>query len=113
MAAALFNRYADPQKAAGISRPDRARLARTPGGAGGPQGIDIDVSGAVPRFLSDELASKANVLVTMGCGETSRWCPASNASIGRWRTRRDGRSHASARLGTKYAESVRAFLAKR
>ena len=60
-------------------------------------GIDIDVSGAVPR-LSDELASKANVLVTMGCGETYRWCPASNASIGRWRTRRDARSHTSARI---------------
>lgn len=32
----------------------------------------VDLAGSTPRLLSDDLARQADVLVTMGCGET---CP--------------------------------------
>jgi arsenate reductase len=35
--------------------------------------VGIDLSNASPRFLSDELAESATLLITMGCGEA---CPA-------------------------------------
>jgi arsenate reductase len=72
MAAALFNRYADPEQATGISAGTEPGSRVHPEVLEALKEIDIDVSGAVPRLLSDELASTANVLVTMGCGET---CP--------------------------------------
>jgi arsenate reductase len=72
MAAAFFGRLADPSKASAIS-------------AGTEQGtrvhlevlevmreVGIDLSSATPRKLTDELASRATLLVTMGCGEA---CP--------------------------------------
>jgi arsenate reductase len=72
MAAAIFNRLADPLKARAIS-------AGTQPGSGvhtevveALQEIGIDVSRAEPRKLTDELAASANLLVTMGCGEA---CP--------------------------------------
>jgi arsenate reductase len=34
--------------------------------------VGIDLSGVVPQRLTDELASTASLLVTMGCGEA---CP--------------------------------------
>jgi arsenate reductase len=37
--------------------------------------IGIDLSGAKPQKLSDELARQADVLVTMGCGETCPFIP--------------------------------------
>jgi len=73
MAAAFFNRWADPSQAravsAGTQHGDRVH----------PEVIevmrekDIDLAGATPRKLTDELASQAEWLITMGCGEE---CPA-------------------------------------
>lgn len=37
--------------------------------------IGIDLSGAKPQKLTDELARQADVLVTMGCGETCPFVP--------------------------------------
>ena len=34
--------------------------------------VDIDISGAVPQKLTDEIAVNADVIVTMGCGDA---CP--------------------------------------
>jgi len=34
--------------------------------------VGIDLSGATPALLTEELAARAQLLVTMGCGET---CP--------------------------------------
>ena len=39
---------------------------------GRPREIGIDLAGAKPQRLTDELAASAQLLVTMGCGET---CP--------------------------------------
>lgn len=72
MAAALFNRLADPSKARAISD------GTQPGPEVYPEvrqvlheiGIALDVPR--PRLLTPEVARQASVLVTMGCGE---FCP--------------------------------------
>jgi arsenate reductase len=72
MAAAIFNRLADPAKA-------RATSAGTqPGDHVHPEVIDvmreiaIDLSEIEPRKLTEALAASASLLITMGCGEA---CP--------------------------------------
>jgi arsenate reductase len=72
MAAALFNKLADPAKARAVS------AGTEPGQAVHLEVISvmreegIDLTTAVPQKLTDDLASKAAMLVTMGCGEA---CP--------------------------------------
>jgi len=75
MAAAFFNRLADPAKARGISA----------GTQPGPHvhsvvlnamlEAGIDLSSAKPQKLTDELAREANMLITMGCGEDCPYIP--------------------------------------
>jgi arsenate reductase len=72
MAAAWFNRLANPQKANAVS------AGTDPGPRVHPEvlvamhEVGIDLSAAKPQFLSDELAASSALLVTMGCGEA---CP--------------------------------------
>jgi arsenate reductase (thioredoxin) len=72
MAAAIFNRLADPTKARAIS------AGTDPGARVHPEVVEVmreagvDLSGAQPRFLSEELARTATLLITMGCGDA---CP--------------------------------------
>ena len=72
MAAAWFNRLANPAKARALS------AGTQPGGAVHPEVVSvmketgIDLSAARPTLLTDDLAAQAQVLVTMGCGEA---CP--------------------------------------
>ena len=72
MAAALFNRLADPGKARALS------AGTHPGERVHAEVVavlrekDIDVAQARPQRLTDELARQAQLLVTMGCGEE---CP--------------------------------------
>jgi arsenate reductase (thioredoxin) len=72
MAAALFNSLADPAKARAISAGTEpgARVHPEVVSVMREQGIDLAV--AVPQKLTDELASRVTMLVTMGCGEA---CP--------------------------------------
>ncbi|MCL4845133.1 MAG: arsenate reductase ArsC [Acidobacteria bacterium] len=72
MAAAFFNLLADPGKA-------RARSAGTsPGTKVHPEVVEVmrevglDLSGAQPARLTQELAESASLLITMGCGDE---CP--------------------------------------
>ena len=72
MAAAWFNALADPAKA-------RATSAGThPGSHVHPSVVEamreagLDLTGAQPHRLTDQLASDAQWLITMGCGEE---CP--------------------------------------
>jgi arsenate reductase (thioredoxin) len=73
MAAAWFNELADPAKARAVS------AGTEPGTRVHPEVMEVmkeagvDLSRATPKFLSDELARSAALLVTMGCGEA---CPA-------------------------------------
>jgi len=72
MAAAWFNRLADPLKARAIS------AGTDPGTRVHPEVISvmdeagIDLASAVTRKLTPELAQQAQMLVTMGCGDQ---CP--------------------------------------
>jgi arsenate reductase (thioredoxin) len=73
MAAAWFNALADEQTARAIS------AGTAPGTRVHPEVVEVmkeagvDLSREAPKFLSDELARTAALLVTMGCGEA---CPA-------------------------------------
>lgn len=72
MAAAFFNRLADPSRACASSagtqptervHPEVVEVMREAG---------IDLRRAKPKRLTDELVAGAELLVTMGCGES---CP--------------------------------------
>lgn len=72
IAAALFNQFADPEKARAISagtrpadrvHPEVIEVMR-------PRGLDL--SSERPQLLTPELAGTANWLITMGCGDE---CP--------------------------------------
>ena len=75
MAAALFNSLADPAKARAVS------AGTEPGSRVHPEVVavmseaGIDLSGATPAKLTDELAGSANLLITMGCGDACPYVP--------------------------------------
>lgn len=72
MAAAFFNRWADPTKARAIS------AGTAPGERVHPEVVEVmrdkgmDLAAAKPQKLTTELASDAQWLITMGCGDE---CP--------------------------------------
>ena len=72
IAAALFNKYADPTKARAISAGTQPADRVHPEVAAAMRDRGIDLSPATPRQLTPELASSANWLITMGCGDE---CP--------------------------------------
>ena len=75
MAAALFNKLADPAKGRALS------AGTSPGDRVHPEVVTvmqeegIDLSGARPRKLTPELAAEAQLLVTMGCGDECPYVP--------------------------------------
>lgn len=73
MAAAWFNRLADGAKARAISAGTEPGTRVYPEVVEVLREIGIDVSQEAPKFLSDDLARSASLLITMGCGEA---CPA-------------------------------------
>jgi arsenate reductase (thioredoxin) len=75
IAAALFNELADASKAIGVSAGTNPTAHVHPIVVDAMREIGIDVSRAKPRLLTPELARTANVLVTMGCGESCPWVP--------------------------------------
>ena len=72
IAAALFNRLADPAKARAISAGTRPIARVHPEVAASMLAIGIRIGEAIPRSLTPELAASAGWLVTMGCGDE---CP--------------------------------------
>jgi arsenate reductase len=72
MAAAIFNMLADPSKAQAISAGTEPAAHVHPEVVEVMRELGVDLSTALPRKLTDELAGKADLLVTMGCGEA---CP--------------------------------------
>ncbi|MFO0575853.1 MAG: arsenate reductase ArsC [Polyangia bacterium] len=73
MAAALFNRLADPARARALSAGTQPAERVHPEVVEGMRELGIDLSGARPQRLTTELAQAAGVLITMGCGDA---CPA-------------------------------------
>lgn len=72
MAAAFFNALVDPAKARGISAGTQPGERVHPEVQAAMAEVGIDLSGARPQRLTDELARGAQWLITMGCGEA---CP--------------------------------------
>ncbi len=75
MAAAFFNKLADPAKARALS------AGTTPGDRVYPEVIAvmqeeaIDLSDARPKKLTPELAAEAQLVITMGCGDECPYVP--------------------------------------
>ena len=72
MAAAWFNALANKNKAQAISAGTNPGTRVHPEVLQAMREVGIDLEGAVPRKLTDELAAEASMLITMGCGEQ---CP--------------------------------------
>jgi arsenate reductase len=75
MAAAWFNALAHPDRARAVSAGTQPGSAPHPEVVAVMREVGVDLSGARPQFLSDELAATAQVLVTMGCGEACPFVP--------------------------------------
>jgi arsenate reductase len=73
MAAALFNLVADPAKARAVSAGTEPGPRVHPEVLEAMKELGVDLSEAKPRKLTTALASEAEWLITMGCGEA---CPA-------------------------------------
>jgi arsenate reductase (thioredoxin) len=75
MAAALFNQIADPAEARAISAGTQPGERVHPEVAAVMQELGIDLSAVRPQKLTDALASQAQLLVTMGCGDECPFVP--------------------------------------
>jgi arsenate reductase len=74
MSAALFERAAAGRHAAlsaGTTPADRVH----PEVVAVMRELDVDLSDRIPRALTDELAQRADVVVTMGCGDECPYIP--------------------------------------
>jgi len=75
MAAALFNQLADPTKAEAVSAGTEPGPRVHPEVLSAMREIGIDLSGAKPQKLTQELAEGASLLITMGCGDKCPYVP--------------------------------------
>jgi arsenate reductase (thioredoxin) len=72
MAAAFFNKLADPKRARAVSAGTRPGTVVHPEVVTAMREVDIDLSKATPQYLSTDLSKDAHILITMGCGDE---CP--------------------------------------
>jgi arsenate reductase len=72
MAAAFFNALADSEKARAVSAGTQPGERVHPEVQAAMAEVGIDLSGAKPQRLTDELAQGSQWLITLGCGEA---CP--------------------------------------
>jgi arsenate reductase (thioredoxin) len=75
MAAAFFNALADPKVARAISAGTKPAASVHPTVVGAMREAGIDLKASRPQRLTPELASGAQMLVTMGCGEECPFVP--------------------------------------
>jgi arsenate reductase (thioredoxin) len=75
MAAAFFNAMADPRKARAESAGTQPGERIHPEVQAAMSEAGIDLSGAKPQRLTDELAQGAHWLITMGCGDACPYVP--------------------------------------
>jgi len=75
MAAAFFNHLAAPQKAQAVSAGTEPGERVHPEVQAVMQEVGLDLSGARPQKLTEELAKDAQLLVTMGCGDKCPYVP--------------------------------------
>jgi arsenate reductase len=72
MAAAWFNALVNPSKAKAISAGTEPGTRVHLEVVQAMREVGVEVEGREPQKLTDELAARASILITMGCGET---CP--------------------------------------
>jgi arsenate reductase len=75
MAAALFNRLADPAKAHAVSAGTNPGPSVHPEVVAVMNEVGIDLSGATTTRLTPELAGTTSLLITMGCGDECPYVP--------------------------------------
>jgi arsenate reductase (thioredoxin) len=75
MAAAFFNQLADRTKAEAVSAGTEPGLRVHPEVLAVMQEVGIDLTGARPQKLTEELASDTDLLITMGCGDKCPYVP--------------------------------------
>jgi len=75
MAAAFFNKLADPNKAHALSAGTEPGERVHPEVQAVMQEIGIDLSHAKPQKLTEEVAKDAQLLITMGCGDKCPYVP--------------------------------------
>jgi arsenate reductase (thioredoxin) len=75
MAAAFFNQLADPSKARALSAGTNPGERVHPEVVGIMREAGLDLTGARPRRLTEDLAQQAQLLVTMGCGDECPYVP--------------------------------------
>ena len=75
MAAAFFNRFADPARVRALSAGTQPGERVHPEVVEAMREVGIDLSAARPQLLTAELAAGARLLVTMGCGEACPFVP--------------------------------------
>jgi protein-tyrosine-phosphatase len=75
MAAAFFNQLADRTKAEAISAGTDPGPRVHPEVLAAMQEIGIDLSHAQPQKLTEDLARRAQLLITMGCGDQCPYIP--------------------------------------
>jgi arsenate reductase len=75
MAAALFQKYADPARAFAISAGTHPAERVHPEVVEAMKELGMDLSSSRPQMLTPELAKDAFALITMGCGEQCPFIP--------------------------------------
>jgi len=75
MAAAFFNRLADPARADAVSAGTQPGERLHPAVVEAMNEVGIDLSAHTPRRLTDDMTSAADLLVTMGCGDACPYVP--------------------------------------
>ncbi|RKH01673.1 arsenate reductase ArsC [Corallococcus sp. CA053C] len=75
MAAAFFNALVHPDKARAVSAGTQPGERVHPEVLAAMSEVGIDLSGAKPQRLTDELAQGAQWLITMGCGDACPYVP--------------------------------------
>lgn len=80
MAAAWFNRLADPSRAHALSAGTQPGTRVHPEVLAAMLEVGIDLSAMTPRLLTERMLDEASHLITMGCGEA---CPVAPAMVRR------------------------------
>jgi arsenate reductase len=75
MAAAFFNQLVDPTQARALSAGTHPGTRVHPIVVEAMREVGIDLYAARPQLLTDEVASNATLLITMGCGEACPYIP--------------------------------------
>jgi arsenate reductase (thioredoxin) len=75
MAAALFNKLADPRQARAISAGTQPAERVHPEVVEAMKELGIDLTDARPQKLTLDLAKNAHLLITMGCGDECPFVP--------------------------------------